>query len=62
MGLAMSLYSACLAQYPADVAKAACMHFAMRRAKPNWFPTLSEIDEWCERQTEQRVQILRRLA
>jgi hypothetical protein len=58
LDLTMSLYAACLAKYPADVAKQACLHFAMRRAKPNWFPTLSELAEWCEREAVQRQQLL----
>jgi hypothetical protein len=58
LDLTMSLYAACLAKYPADVAKQACLHFAMRSAKPNWFPTLSELAEWCERETAQRQQLL----
>lgn len=56
--LAMSLYAGCLAQYPADIAKSVCMAFALRRARPNWFPTLSEIDEACERATAQRAALL----
>lgn len=62
LSLAMSLYAACLAKYPADVAKQACLHFAMRSAKPNWFPTLSEMAEWCERETAQREQLLKAIA
>ncbi len=58
LDLTMSLYAACLAKYPADVAKQACLHFAMRSAKPNWFPTLSELAEWCEREAAQRQQLL----
>lgn len=56
--LAMSLYAGCLAQYPADIAKSVCMAFALRRARPNWFPTLSEIDEACERASAQRAALL----
>ena len=62
LSLAMSLYAACLAKYPADIAKQACLHFAMRAARPNWFPTLSELNEWCERETAQREQLLKALA
>ena len=56
--LAMTLYAGCLAQYPADIAKAVCMAFAIRKAKPNWFPTLSEINEACEQAQTQRAALL----
>lgn len=62
LDLTMSLYAACLAQYPADIAKSACMDFAMRTVKPNWFPTISELNEYCERMTSQRQQLLRSLS
>ena len=62
LDLTMSLYAACLAQYPADIAKGACMDFAMRTVKPNWFPTLSELNEHCERLTSQRQQLLRSMS
>jgi len=53
----LTLYAACLAQYPADVAKQTCMDFALRREKPNWFPTLSELDEACEKASNQRKRL-----
>jgi hypothetical protein len=56
--LSMALYAGCLAQYPADVAKSVCMAFALRKARPNWFPTLSEINEACERAVAQRAALL----
>lgn len=59
--LAMSLYAGCLAQYPADIAKSVCMSFALRKAKPNWFPTLSEINEACEKAQAQRAALLHAL-
>jgi len=58
LDLTMSLYAACLAQYPADIAKGVCMDFAMRTVKPNWFPTLSELNEACEKATGQRAKLL----
>lgn len=58
LSLVMSLYASCIAQYPADIAKEACMEFALRTAKPNWFPTLSEVNEACEKATNQRKQLL----
>lgn len=54
----LSLYAGCLSRYPADIAKAVCMKFALRREKPNWFPTLSEIDEEAERMTKDRQMLL----
>lgn len=57
----LTLYAGCLAQYPADVAKQTCMDFALRREKPNWFPTLSELDEACEKATNQRKRLLESL-
>lgn len=56
--LAMTLYAGCLAQYPADIAKSVCMAFAIRRASPNWFPTLSEINDACEKASAQRAALL----
>jgi hypothetical protein len=61
LSVAMTLYAGCLAQYPADIAKAVCMSFALRKAKPNWFPTLSEINDACERETAQRKALLNAL-
>ncbi len=40
--VALSLYTAALRQYPADVAKAACINIATKRGT-NWFPTLGEL-------------------
>lgn len=56
--LVLSLYAGMLQKYPADVAKSVCMAFTLRREKPNWFPTLSELDEACERATEKRAALL----
>lgn len=56
--LVLSLYAGLLQKYPADVAKTACMAFTLRREKPNWFPTLSELDEACEKATERRAALL----
>lgn len=52
--LILSLYAGRLQMYPADVAKAVCIAFTLRREKPNWFPTLSELDEACEKAAEAR--------
>lgn len=54
----LTLYSGCLTRYPADIAKAVCMKFALRREKPNWFPTLSELDEEAENMTKDRQVML----
>ena len=61
LSLAMSLYAGCLAQYPADIAKSVCMSFALRSKKPNWFPTLSEINDACDKATAQRKALLHTL-
>ncbi len=55
--VALTLYSAALRQYPADVAKAACMHFALRRGT-NWFPALGELLEVADRLVEPRKAML----
>ena len=59
--LILRLYSDCLARYPADVAKAVCERFMYRPDKPNFFPTLSELKEACEKATDQRDHLLRAL-
>lgn len=56
--VALTLYCARLGQYPADILKQACLDFALRRVKPNWFPTLSEMDEACEKLTMKRQKLL----
>lgn len=45
--VALDLYTAALRQYPADVAKGACMQMATRRGT-NWFPTLGELLQICD--------------
>jgi len=59
--LILRLYSDCLSKYPADVAKAVCERFMYRPEKPNFFPTLSELKEACDKGTHQREQLLRSL-
>lgn len=56
--LILRLYSDCLARFPADVAKAVVDRFIYRPDKPNFFPTLSELNEACERQSDQREKLL----
>ena len=56
--LVLTLYAGLLQKYPADVAKSVCMALTLRREKPNWFPTLSELDEACEKATEKRAALL----
>jgi hypothetical protein len=56
--LILTIYAGCLRGYPADVGKTVCQELAIRREKPNWFPTLSELDEACEKRTEQRKALL----
>ena len=55
--VALSLYTAALQQVPADVAKAACMHFATKRGT-NWFPSLGELLEVTDRLTLPRQAML----
>jgi len=59
--LILRLYSDCLAKYPADVAKAVVERFMYRPEKPNFFPTLSELKESCDRAAAQREQLLNAL-
>jgi len=60
--LILRLYSDCLARYPADVAKAVCERFMYRPDKPNFFPTLSELKEACDKATDQRGKLLEAVA
>jgi hypothetical protein len=60
--LILRLYSDCLARYPADVAKAVCERFMYRPDKPNFFPTLSELKEACDKATDQRGKLLAAVA
>lgn len=53
----LSLYSAAMRQYPADVARAACMHFATKRGT-NWFPALGELLEVADRMALPRQMML----
>jgi len=55
--VALDLYSAALRQYPADVAKAACIQFATRRGT-NWFPALGELLEVADRMARPRQAML----
>lgn len=59
--LILRLYADCLARYPADVSKAVVERFIYRSDKPNFFPTLSELKDACDRATNQRQQLLRSL-
>jgi hypothetical protein len=58
----LTVYAGCLRRYPADVAKAVCSEMALRREKPNWFPTLSELDEALDNTTDQRSKLLASLS
>lgn len=59
--LILRLYSDCLARYPADVSKAVVERFIYRSDKPNFFPTLSEVKDACDRSGHQRDQLLQAL-
>jgi len=56
--LILRLYADCLARFPADVAKAVVERFIYRSDKPNFFPTLSELKDACDRAAAQRQQLL----
>lgn len=53
----LRLYSDCLARYPADVSKAVVERFIYRSDKPNFFPTLSEVKDACDKAAGQRQQL-----
>jgi hypothetical protein len=59
--LILRLYADCLARYPADVAKSVVERFIYRSEKPNFFPTLSELKEACDKAAAQRMALLRTL-
>ena len=50
---------AALSRFPADIAKAACEHFAMRS---RWFPVLADLVEFCERLERPRRKMVEALA
>ena len=55
--LILRLYAGCLARYPADVSKAVAERFIYRSDKPNFFPTLSEVKDACDKAAGQRQQL-----
>lgn len=56
--LILRLYADCLARYPADVSKAVVERFIYRSDKPNFFPTLSEMKDACDKAAAQRQQLM----
>lgn len=56
--LILRLYADCLARYPADVSKAVVQRFIYRSDKPNFFPTLSELKDACDKAAAQRQQLM----
>lgn len=59
-----ALYASELRQWPADVAKAACLSLARGKpglSGPNWFPTLAELAQECETLAGPRHIMLARL-
>lgn len=59
--VAYAMYAAELRRWPADIAKSVCFKFARGRAGqtgPNWFPTLAEIAQECERLAAPRQAML----
>lgn len=62
--VAYAMYSAELCRWPADVAKAVCDRMARGIGRPpgtNWFPTLAEIIQECERLSHRRREMLKAL-
>ncbi len=60
--VALSLYSRTLMEYPADVAKAACMSLARGKGEGvNWFPTLAEVINECDKLFTNRQMMIRDL-
>lgn len=60
--VALELYAGCLSRYPADVAKTVCERLALiPRKGGNWFPTLAEINDACQRLAAPRQLMHRRL-
>ena len=53
--VALDLYAGCLLQFPADVAKAACVALALSE---DWFPPLAKLNAKCEALVEERVRML----
>lgn len=54
--LGLTLYASTLTMFPADIAKAVCVKMALRKTNgPNWFPSLSEINQECEKMATART-------
>lgn len=45
----LKFYSQALGRYPADVAQSAWNYFLRRKDRPNFFPPLSELEDYCDR-------------
>lgn len=57
----LKFYGQTLGRYPADVAQAAWDYFLRRKEKPNFFPTLSELDDYCEQLAKPRKMMMENL-
>jgi hypothetical protein len=60
--VALEMYAGCLSRYPADIARTVCERLALLPRKGgNWFPTLAEINDACQRLASQRQFMFDRL-
>lgn len=56
--VALELYASAIRQYPADIAKSVCVHFA---TTSKWFPALAEIVQRCDELYDERKRIMAEL-
>lgn len=61
LNIILSMYSRCLASYPADVANSVVQWFAERNEKPNFFPALSELKSELDRVSSSRRSLMEAL-
>lgn len=54
MNIILTMYSQCLARYPADVAQSVINYFCHREEHPNFFPTLSELKSRLDKESTTR--------
>lgn len=61
LNIILSMYSRCLASYPADVSNSVVQWFAERNEKPNFFPSLSELKAELDRVSSSRRSLMEAL-
>lgn len=54
----LKFYGQALGRYPADVAQATWDYFLRRKDKPNFFPTLSELEDHCDKLARPRKMMM----